>query len=270
MGEGYSGRKCGVPGCMKQSLDGEYQCAGHLKTQCEVTACYRQRLEGETKCNGHIGHDRKMETHPSFGTIGFSRYQGGGRLFGSSVKTHSGVSLRISQAQVRYNLGREWIHGTARPLVEIDMTETQFAQLLTSFGIGEGVPCTIRYVNGVGNIKEPAEGFNSEPSRIRDEFKDQAKEITEDLAATITGVNVILSKPTIGKQDRADILKLLERYKDEAMHGMPFLIKSFQESMDKVVSQAKTEVSVYIEQAKKHAGLEHAKGAPQIDLDKRD
>lgn len=197
--------------------------------------------------------------HPAFGVAVFSRWQGTShRLFGSALRVNSGISLHIKQARTGWDLSREWIHG-GKEIVEIHMTETQFAQLLTTMNMGDGVPVTIAYVRDVGLIRMPETAYESEPERIQKDFKNQQKEMANKLDAMTAGIKAILAKPSIGKKDREDIQSLVDAFSNHARHTLPFLISQLQEAAEKVVTQAKTELTAFADRTLKAAGLEHLK-----------
>src|SRR5271169_5775120 len=87
--------------------------------------------------------------HPSFGIVNLVRTTTRGRtLFGSSILHDTYVTLTISHAQIDRDLSQDWImedvslpHST---IVEVDMSATQFAEMITSFSQG-GTPCTITF-----------------------------------------------------------------------------------------------------------------------------
>jgi hypothetical protein len=55
-------------------------------------------------------------------------------------------------------------------LIEVDMTEHQFAQLITTMNQGMGIPCTIRHIL-MERVPEVPEGLESEAETIHKEFK---------------------------------------------------------------------------------------------------
>jgi hypothetical protein len=60
---------------------------------------------------------------PTMVTVGFSRQTYGNiegvSLFGSSVKNHQVISLRITQADLTRNLSSDWIHGDLKPIIPL-------------------------------------------------------------------------------------------------------------------------------------------------------
>lgn len=101
--------------------------------------------------------DETVETHESYGMVGLSRFTcGGGKgmnLFGSSIQHYSGMTLTIREAVKRRNLNREW-YGGRRIIAEVTLSPAQFAEMIMTPNVGDGVPCTINFVTGEGTKAE--------------------------------------------------------------------------------------------------------------------
>src|SRR5271157_2285441 len=129
-----------------------------------------------------------VEKHPSYGMVGINRSQSSGTyLFGSIQKHHSFITLTIKHAEVARHLANDWYHADSLPIVEIEMSHTQFAELITSPGIGDGVPCTIRGLDGklVEECPPPAEmdsKFAEDLKKTTSETVRQLKDLTQQLA----------------------------------------------------------------------------------------
>src|SRR5208337_4240325 len=93
---------------------------------------------------------------PSYAMVSFSRISAGGEglsLFGSSIKHHSAITLSIKQARLSRDtdLSHDWYFAENRfPLIEVTLSPNQFAELLTSMNVGDGVPATLTLYNGQG------------------------------------------------------------------------------------------------------------------------
>lgn len=61
--------------------------------------------------------------------------------------------MEVKHADIERGLNRDWVYGKS-PIVEIEMSYSQFAEAITSFGQGNGIPCTIRYTEKDGKIPE--------------------------------------------------------------------------------------------------------------------
>lgn len=218
-----------------------------------------------------MADEDKKFTHPSYGMVGFNRWQGGGgKLFGSAVVTHQGISLTIKRASRHHHLNQDWYMGE-QELIRVEMTEAQFAQLITSFGQGDGVPCTLNWIAGEGSIKAES-NIQSEAELIHTRFKEEAKVIADRLKASTQAIKDIANNSKMSMKDKKAIADAADAFTNQAQSHMPFLLSQLHEAADKIVTQAKTEVAAFTDRLLKAAGLEHMKAqAPAlIEVEKKD
>lgn len=117
-------------------------------------------------------------THPSYGTLRFSRVTGGEiSLFGSSIEHRDTIIMELCHASIERNLYRDWIYNN-RPIVKVEMSYSQFAEAITSFGCGSGVPVTIRFTEKDGQMPEC--DFISKREQFTDEFKEKRKQVMDN------------------------------------------------------------------------------------------
>lgn len=86
------------------------------------------------------------DVHPGFGMIGASRIQStpGAVLFDSDVRHQNTIVVRIKRASRKRDLKSDYLHATSSDIVEIEMSEAQWASFVSTMNSGDGVPCTIR------------------------------------------------------------------------------------------------------------------------------
>lgn len=202
-----------------------------------------------------------VETHPSFGMVSVSRYTCNPpqHFFGSAIAHHAGVSLSISIASRRRNLSNNWYFEEGE-LVEINMTEAQFAELMCSFNTS-GVPCTMNHVNSsVANLY-PEMGVPPCPERnerkqIEAEFKREMSNVTKGLQDLIEKARVLQEKPSINKTDRKEFLDIAETLQRKIDSCLPFIQGQFNEAMDGVLVHAKADLESFTGQILRQAGVE--------------
>jgi hypothetical protein len=205
--------------------------------------------------------DEEYEGHPSFGLIGFHRISHGlGRnlLFGSHLdRHHETIELRVFRASRRHNLSRDWVYSEqrGRPLIEVELSPAQFAQLLTTMNVGDGVPCTIRCVDGEHMPPVP-DDHESEQVKIYKGFQLGLTEMLEALDGRRKRLEEILSKKSINKADREEIRGLVFGIFQYLDSNAAFVLKSFEESAEKVVTAAKAQVDEFVMGALIKAGME--------------
>lgn len=192
-------------------------------------------------------HKKETETHETFGMISFSRRTGNpGRLFGSNLPWHeSFLTLKISQAERHFSLGYERFYARqAAKLIEVDISAAQFAQLITTMNVGDGTPCTIRYVDK--KYTGPIPPFESESDKVKTSFRRTAKGVSEDVKKNHEKLAAILEKKTLSKDDRKEIQRMFTDVDRTLTDHMPFLVDSFDEATDKLTQHAKTEFDSFV------------------------
>lgn len=124
------------------------------------------------------------------------------------------------------------------------MSYSQFAEAITSFGCGTGIPCTIRYTEKDGRIPEC--DFVSKREQFTDEFKTQtnkamqkSKELIDEVAALFE------SKKNLTKKDKEVILMKLNMLNSDIGSNIGFVADQFNEQMDKTVMEAKGEIESF-------------------------
>ena len=196
----------------------------------------------------------KSEKHESFGVAGFFRRTGGNyNLFGSSIKHGSTVSLKIKRASRKRDLHQFWIHGEEE-LIEVLFSPNQFAQLLTSMNVGDGVPCTIQYVGRKKMDDCPAVETRE---LFVQEFEDDVQKAMNDARKICNEVTELLSgKGNITQADRKAIIGKLGNLMQHINSNMPFVQSQFNEAMDDTVTEARAEVEAFVDNKIRSLGIE--------------
>jgi hypothetical protein len=90
----------------------------------------------------------KPERHPAYGTVQVTREFQTTALFAAPDASNLHVVLKIKRA-TRY---RDWrgdnIKSDPQSLIEITLSEMQWAEMIAKIGSANAVPCTLRSVNG--------------------------------------------------------------------------------------------------------------------------
>lgn len=217
-----------------------------------------------------FSEDTKVFKHPSYGMAQFSRGQTtSARLFGSAVKVQDIITLTIRRGERQHDLNCDWYFGHEE-LIEVHMTEGQFAQLITHMNQGSGIPCTINHIAGK-RVEAPEKDAPSEAELIHEEFKVKAKTLTKKLEESSQRVKDIANNSKLPQKDKKAIADAVDRFKNEAESGMPFLLHQLTEAGEKIVTQVKMEVVAFADRTLKAAGLSHLKDqAPMLIEDKKD
>lgn len=185
-------------------------------------------------------------SHPSYGTLSFSRRTGGATpLFGSSIEHKDTISMTLYHASVTRHLHNDTIYGN-KPVAEIEMSYAQFAEAITSLNMGTGVPVTIRWTEKDGKI--PPCDFVSKRGQFTNEFKEKRKKATEDTQQLIKDVTELFNqKKSLTKADKEKILKQLHMLNMNIGCNMDFIADQFNEQMDKTITEAKGEIEAFMQ-----------------------
>lgn len=197
------------------------------------------------------------EKHPSFGMIQFSRYSGAGNLFGSPLSHHFGtIRVRISDGHRVHDHGSDYYRADDR-IVEVELSAAQFAEAITCMNVGDGVPCTLRWITAIGCVDDVPDNEESEMSRTQEAFKSKLVEVVEAVRMRGRNIAELMKKDRLTKDDRSKVNELVDYVVREVAVNAPWWIEQFQEATDKVSSKAKAEIAAMFEHAIRQAGLHH-------------
>jgi hypothetical protein len=207
--------------------------------------------------------ETEKTSHPSFGTISVSRGTSSGKmnLFNASIQQNHFILIEIQRAALYRNVYHDSVLPEGIPIVRLYMSPSQFADLITSPNTG-GTPCTLVNVNGV---RMPEPEYVNKRVQLDDDFKKKMDEVASISNEFYTKIQEILMKPSIGKNDRKEIIKLLDMMNAQITSHVPFIKKTFTEQMDKTATEAKFEVTQFIEEKLKRLGLEKFKDQLLLD-----
>lgn len=187
-------------------------------------------------------------THPAYGTLLFNRAQCGGcgegrALFGSSVKHNNIITMNLYHADVTRGLNKDWVHGNSL-ILKAEMSYSQFAEAITSFGMGSGIPVTLTYTEKDGRLPEC--NFVNKRAQFTKEFSNTIGKAYEDSKSLIEDLeNLFTQKKSFTKADKEEILRKLESINNNIGSNAKFVADQFNEQMDKTVREAKGEVEAF-------------------------
>jgi hypothetical protein len=199
-------------------------------------------------------NDEKETTHESYGLLSISRVTGQfNTLFGSNVKHHGAIALRVSRAKlIRSDLHYDRYMDTEE-VVEVYLSPTQWAEAITTLNCGSGTPCTLIHVQGK-TIEMPPE-TTSLTEQFNDEFKERLQKAHDKIKEHSKKVKEILNKPTINKTDRKELASILAIIESLFTSSAPFVHDMFREACDNVVVQAKGEIESFYTTAIVNSGI---------------
>lgn len=183
--------------------------------------------------------------HPSYGLLSFSRITSnvGKSLFGSSIKHRDLVRMRLKRAYVDRKLNQDWYHEDGT-IIEIDLSLSQFAEVITSMNMEPGVPVTLRYTETEGDIPECS--FENKAEQHKKEYKERLQRTYATSISLAKNLEEFFkTKKSLTKKDKEEILSKLHMIQNDLVSNQAFQMSQFQEQMEKTVLEAKGEIEAY-------------------------
>lgn len=186
-------------------------------------------------------NERGGEVHPAFGMIGASRVSSTGtHLFDSDIEHKNLVMVRIYSATRKRDLNHDWIFSD-KEFVEVILSEAQWASFVSSMNVGDGVPCTIRYLNG-----EVIPEFPHDPrlAHSMKETREAADRAFEQIKKAMAELEALDSKA--GAPARREAIRNLHSAIENAPANVAFAGKSLVEMTENVVQKARADVEAFV------------------------
>jgi hypothetical protein len=202
-------------------------------------------------------HSDSVETHPAYAQIGASRVSGGVYLYGSDFQHQHFVTIHISRSELHRGLSNDWPHARDE-LIEVALSEAQWAAFVSTMNSGEGVQCTLQHVGRKDIPQLPA------PIARHDQFTDEAKKTMADGLAKLRQLRDVIVNSKLPAKAKEEQLRILDKGVQELAENLPFVAEQFAEHTEGVIEQAKGEITAYISGAIQRAGIKalQAEGPP--------
>jgi hypothetical protein len=203
-------------------------------------------------------NDHEEESHPSFGMIQINRIQSNPSisLFGSSIQHNEVIALRIEHAKVSRNLNRNWYYGTDQ-VVEIYMSYSQFTRAIMSLNT-TGVPVTINRINS--KPVEQKKGVINTKELFQKEIQhDIDKVLNNSRQACKVATELLKSNKQLNKEQKKELEGLIFKINQDLESNINFIGKSFDEQMDKTITEAHGEIEAFFDAKIQSLGIEALK-----------
>lgn len=202
-----------------------------------------------------------VERHESYGMVGITRMTSNGAmpLFGSNLPEHPTViSLVVRPAERHFSLGRSWFYAKSQPLIEVQLSPHQYAEMLSNPNVGHGVPCTITSLNGKRMARPPVQKTTA--SRIRETFGASMRDMADQARKGAEAINKVLSESKLSVRAKDEIKNAyFAATRFLTQENYDFALTSFNEAMQKTVVEAKQEVDAFIMHAVHETGIDALK-----------
>jgi hypothetical protein len=209
--------------------------------------------------------DWEPEEHPSYATVRIGRVSGHTQLFMSPFKHQHYMTLSIHRATKHRSLANDRTFSEMRDVVEVSMSEAQWARLVSSVGNGEGTPCTISRIGGEILPECPEQ---VEVEKFHEDTKRYMEKSAESLNDAINMAETLMGKPSVTKAERKELLGRLTAAKAHLTSGLPFVATQLRERMEHIVSDGKTEIEAFFQRQVQKLGLNRLQATPPIEFAK--
>lgn len=189
--------------------------------------------------------------HPAFAVIGASRFTAspGVALFGSDFKHQAGVRITIAKASLRRHGSSEHVMGE-RELIEVELSEAQWARFVSAMNVGFGASCTLQHVGRerVPQIQHPEDRRTqfAEASAFR------SKLVSDSIAEAAAAVR---ASGLSGKKQK-EILDKLSCAEMNAGSNQEYTAEQFERHMERTVEHAAIEIDAMMTAAVHKVGLD--------------
>ena len=210
-------------------------------------------------------------THPAFGTVYVGRVSCGGEgevLFQSAIKHQHYVTLSINRAQVNRNLNRDSVFERDK-MIEVKMSEQQWATLVSSLNLGGGVPCTLDLAPVPGAEMERLPKIEVEPTKttFENEMAEHLNQVVGRADDLVERLEAMLEPGKgIKKGDVQALHHDLKMLRMNVKSNTPFVQQQFARAMEKTTEAAKAEVDGFILRRLQSAGLEALLGEAEAEM----
>lgn len=205
-----------------------------------------------------LGHPER--SHPAFGNISISRVQSGAgkRFFGSGIRHNNYIRLTIDQGiEVEAYGIKKFRPNSRKGLIEVDLTQSQWAAMVSSIGLGEGTPCTIAYYRD-GNIVSPGNIGETETgnAHLRRILEESVSSQIEGLQERLKDLESALSGSKLNRKELQEKVKSLKHAINNTPKNLTFATEVMEEVMEEIVENGKNELSSHAQNIALKVGLQ--------------
>jgi hypothetical protein len=168
------------------------------------------------------------------------------------VKVDSLISLQISGASVRQDLGTEW-YASENEIIQVYLTPVQYAEMISSPDTS-GVPCTIRFSEKLGQIVPRT--IDTATEYVQSHIEKQVAELKENVSTASKDLMELLAKKgAFTKDDKKAVEDLFKKTLGDVTSGIPHYEKELYEKIERAKMEAKNQIESHISHAINNAGV---------------
>jgi len=204
------------------------------------------------------GDNKQKETHPAYAQLSFSRINSSkndnNTLYGSAIRHQTIISMKVYKSEKYYSNYTENYFGYGVPYIEVEMSQAQFSEAITSMNIGSGVPVTLRSIRG--EVIPHCTELTIQEKTQRD-LTNVLKTFANSLVSYKQTINSILDKKgPLTQTEKTNIKGVYSQLFTEISSNIPFLNECMQEALDKNTAAAKADVEAFFLHAITKLGMD--------------
>lgn len=186
--------------------------------------------------------------HPAFAQIRASRVSssGGVPLYGSDLLHQNFITITIGRSQLTRSLSRDWYFSNDG-LIEVTLSEAQWASFVSSLNIGTGVPCTLTRHEG---REVPGLPHRAQDHEFKNEVRKTMRAATAELDAALAELEVADTKTK-----RRAVFEKVRMARQHLVSNLPFVADQFDRHAETTIETARAEVAAYFQSIVTRAGL---------------
>jgi hypothetical protein len=192
------------------------------------------------------------EAHPAYALVSATRvtHSRGAVLFDSDLAHRQTIRVTVARATRRRDLSTDWIHATGPALVELDLSEAQWAAFVSSMNT-PGVPCTLRATETDHDL--PGLDLAPRLAASMDEARNAADKAFEQSRAALAAYEDALASG--GAKDKRDALGRLRAALTNAAPNVAYASTRLAEHAENVVTKARADIEAMAAQQAAHLAL---------------
>lgn len=184
-------------------------------------------------------------THPAFGMISANRIHTTGiTLHGSDLVHQEYIEINIFEGEMVEQDGKiRYTKGRRRPIAAVALSTAQWANMISSFGLGDGVPCTLESVRYGELVELPMiEPIETTRERFDRQIREAVSNEVNKLNERMNELAALVHKGKAGKKELAEFARALASTVNNMPSNLAMTTELMQEAMDHVVAAGKSEL----------------------------
>jgi hypothetical protein len=195
------------------------------------------------------------EVHPSWVLIGASRGSWsppGVALFQSEIRHQHAVTIRVVQASRKRDLKHDWVHG-GKILMEVVLSEAQWASFVSSMNSGDGTPATLTLKETDYNV--PQAPYDPRFAVTMAEASGAAADAFKDVQEALAEYERLVAEKAPAK-DRKRAYQTLQSRIRNAGPNVEYAGKRLAEHAEDVVNRARADIEAFVTKKAAQLGID--------------